>query len=115
MLNHSLSNSSLWNTNISFQISISSLLRGGAFLHLRMCWVPSLHTQLSSNSLQRGQRLEALFFSTHILPALGWVLTGLLQVEPTSGGSRLPGAEGKVLSSSSSASPFPGDPDLLLP
>lgn len=37
MLNHSLSNSSLWNTNISFQISISSLLRGGIMTYAISC------------------------------------------------------------------------------
>ena len=37
MLNHSLSNSSLWNTNISFQISISSLLRGGSMTYAISC------------------------------------------------------------------------------
>lgn len=50
--------------------------REGAFLHLHTRQVPSLHTHLSSNSLQRGRRLEALFSSKRFLPALGWVLTG---------------------------------------
>ena len=37
MLNHSLSNSSLWNTNIAFQISISSLLRDGSMTYTISC------------------------------------------------------------------------------
>lgn len=37
MLNHSLSNSSLWNTNISFQISISSFLREGSMTYAVSC------------------------------------------------------------------------------
>lgn len=37
MLNHSLSNSSLWNTNIAFQISTSSLLRDGSMTYTISC------------------------------------------------------------------------------
>lgn len=43
-------------------------------------------------TLHRG-RLETLFFPCrHFLPALGRVLTGSLQLDPTSGDSTLPGA-----------------------